>query len=70
MTNEQLEVLTIHAGMMMEGLSSEEALACIITMQYSKEVITFLLEQITAQAFDDGYDKGIDDSEEGGINYI
>lgn len=30
MTQEQFEALTLYSGMMMEGLSSEEALAAVI----------------------------------------
>ena len=70
------EILTIHSGMMAEGLSCEEAIALIVVMKYPQddmvEFLKLIMKQHRAEAHEEGYEACLDelDREGGvGINY-
>ena len=46
MTDDQFEMLMVHSGMMQDGLSSEQALAHILIMQYAMEDYWWLVDYL------------------------
>ena len=46
MTDNQWDLLVMHGGMMMDGMSSEEAIVLIMIMDEPIEDVTWLIEKV------------------------
>ena len=50
MTVNQFDLLLMHGGMMMEGMSSEEAIVALMIMEEPEEDINWLIKQLNRRA--------------------